>query len=114
MLNMVAVPCCQTENRVGGKELLFPTCQAWFQPKTLLSPPAAPVSTSTVTRAKNSSDFLPCSPSVHRGGAVATCQSERRLKSQAPDTDGQSPLPHVFAIRVTARFGVAVPQLKTS
>lgn len=75
---------------------------------------SCPVSPSTVTTAKNSSALPALQPVCPLGQSGATCQPEHRLKTQAPDTDGQSSLPHVFAISVTARFGVAGSQQKTS
>lgn len=51
-------------------------------------------------------------------GSVSTeaelCHLSARVQVKKPGMDGQSPLPHVFSVRVTARFGVAALRRTTS
>lgn len=61
------------------------------------------VSPTTLNTAKNS--YLPAMRRLCAlGQSSATCQTQ--VKSQAPDTDPESPLPHAFAIGVRNRYGV--------
>lgn len=64
------------------------------------------MSQSTVTKAKNSPGFRLHHPLRQSG---ATRQTEHRLKRLQTQMDNHR-LPHVFAIRATARFGVAVSE----
>lgn len=44
--------------------------------------------------------------SLRAGAKQYHLSAQTQVKSQAPDTDAQSPLPHAFAIGLADRFGV--------
>lgn len=99
---------------MGGMDLLSPVRQAQFKLRRFSIhqlPPCQRLLSPGQKIAPASCPAASLFPGAERCHLSATTQVK---KPGAADTDGRSPLPHVFAISSTARFGVAGSQQTTS